>query len=141
MFTKRTLHRGQSRRTPCSYVKRGHTNTPVSLQHAKKDNQNGTIHRHNKNVTNPTKACDRKEIPLVINSKPVKKHVIYSTTDLVLPHPIFLNRLVKNMGFGLVYGIHGLIGKQVDSSWIAGQGASRGSLSPSYPSPWLDIAD
>ena len=58
MFAKRTLHEGQSRRTPCLYVEREHTNTAVSLKHAKKDNQNGTIHRHNKNVRNPTFVSD-----------------------------------------------------------------------------------
>ena len=56
MFTKRTLHEGQSHRPPCSYVERGHTNTLKSLKHAKKDNQSGTVDRHSKRERNPTKA-------------------------------------------------------------------------------------
>ena len=81
----------------------------------KKDAQSGTVvhGRLKKNVRNPTKACDRKEIPLgnKFQTCQKKKRVIYSTTYLVLPHPNSLNRLVKSMGFGLVYWIHSLVGK------------------------------
>ena len=67
--------------------------------------------RLKKNVRNPTKACDRQEIPLVNKFQICQKTRYLFDTDLVLSHPNFLNRLVKKMGFSLVYQIHSLIGK------------------------------
>ena len=50
-------------------------------------------------------------------------------TDLVFPHPNFLDCLVENMGFRLVDGFYGLVGKQVDMGWIAVRAAeARGVL-------------
>ena len=50
-------------------------------------------------------------------------------SDLIFPYANFLDRLVENMGFGLVdWIIHGLIEIQVDTGCLAGRVDTRGFL-------------
>lgn len=87
------------------------------------------LYRHLKNnVHSPTKTRYAEEKPLMEVQKCHKCKIYLFVIDLVSPHSDFLDRLVENAGFGLVDWIHGLVGKQVDKGWIAGQVDTRGFL-------------